>query len=455
MLGTKLTIDANEETSLTAASPATILDTEIDNDEKLRVFVDGIGSNARNAFVWLIGTRVVANIGDTVPGIPVNFTATPGNTQVVLDWDAPSSNGGQAITDYVVQFKLTSEPTTWTTFTDGVSATAGPVTVTGLVNGNSYDFRVAAVNSIGQGSFTTTAVATPRTVPSQVGTVTPTAGNAQVALAWSAPANGGSAITDYEVEQSLNGSTGWGTAAGGSVTATTGQTVTGLTNGTQYFYRVRAVNAAGAGAWSNVINSTPAASGLANGSHNLNPTTNSAHILSASTDDPTPAWNASAGSSQTVGGNTSIQVGQNVTYGVFDFYDVWEGFLEFNTQTAGGTITAATLTINVSANDSAADFIVEAYLVDYGSTIEGSDFVPRTSITGTLLASRDTAAFTTGNVALTANGSALVDAMNEAGPTRIMLVSSRHRIGGGGNIPSGPQHITINRASTVLAITVS
>jgi hypothetical protein len=79
--------------------------------------------------------------------------------------------------------------------------------------------------------------------PAAVGDFTATAGNAQVALSWQAPADdGGSAITGYEVTRD-----NWATKE----TKTASQlshTFTGLTNGTAYTFKVRAVNAKGAGA---------------------------------------------------------------------------------------------------------------------------------------------------------------------------------------------------------------
>jgi len=84
------------------------------------------------------------------PGAPTALTDTVGNGQVGLSWLAPVDNGGSAITDYVVEYKLSTEPTVWTVFPDGVSAAAS-ATVTGLTNNLSYDFRVKAVNALGTG----------------------------------------------------------------------------------------------------------------------------------------------------------------------------------------------------------------------------------------------------------------------------------------------------------------
>jgi hypothetical protein len=71
------------------------------------------------------------------------------------------------------------------------------------------------------------------------------AGNAQVSLTWSAPTLG-SPPTDYQVQYSSNSGSTWTTFADGTSTATSA-VVTGLTNGTGYIFRVRAVNALGEG----------------------------------------------------------------------------------------------------------------------------------------------------------------------------------------------------------------
>jgi hypothetical protein len=97
------------------------------------------------------------------PSAPRDLYARRGNGSVTLIWKTPTSNGGSAIVDYVVQRSVTGG-TTWTTVADGFS-TARRTTVGGLTNGQRYDFRVAAVNAAGSGPWSPVASAVPAAKP--------------------------------------------------------------------------------------------------------------------------------------------------------------------------------------------------------------------------------------------------------------------------------------------------
>ena len=90
------------------------------------------------------------------------------------------------------------------------------------------------------------------TAPAQITDLSASPGDTEVALSWTTPNDGGSAITDYEYR--VDGGT-W--ASTGS--ATPGYTVTGLTNGVSYDFEVRAINAVGGGPASNLVSATPTA----------------------------------------------------------------------------------------------------------------------------------------------------------------------------------------------------
>ncbi|MBP9802347.1 fibronectin type III domain-containing protein [Patescibacteria group bacterium] len=196
----------------------------------------------------------------TEPDAPTDLAAVPSSTEMALTWTAPANNGGATITDYVVEYKLASEPTTWTTFNDGVSSDAS-ATVTGLTNDLSYDFRVAATNSVGTGAYSESVTATPAlSVPSVPRSLTATAGNGQAALSWTAPlSNGGAVITDYIVEYKLASEpTTWTTFNDGVSTETT-VNVTSLVNNSSYNFRVSATNSVGTSVVSNTATVTPVA----------------------------------------------------------------------------------------------------------------------------------------------------------------------------------------------------
>lgn len=90
--------------------------------------------------------------------------------------------------------------------------------------------------------------------------LTATAGNAQVALTWTAPTVlAQTPITDYVVQYSTNNGSTWATFSDGTSTSTSA-TVTGLTNGTAYVFRVAAVNGVGTGAYATSGSVTPGGS---------------------------------------------------------------------------------------------------------------------------------------------------------------------------------------------------
>jgi surface protein len=157
--------------------------------------------------------------------------------------------------------------------------------------------------------------------------VTGTAGNAQVALTWTAPVyNNGAAISDYTIQYSSNSGSSW-TTFSHSASATASITVTGLTNSTAYIFRVAAVNSAGTGSYSSNSSSiTPVAASF----------TPVAYILSSGTSYTIPsgattmkAWAVGPGGNDTtyLGGYGSLAGAGGVAY------KTWTGV------TGGSTIT--------------------------------------------------------------------------------------------------------------------
>ncbi len=196
------------------------------------------------------GTKVFILHLQDVPLAPTGVTGQPLEEAVALQWIAPSYGGTTPITNYVIQYS-SNNGMTWTTFPHAAS-TATAINVTGLVNGTGYRFRVAAVNTFGQGNFSApSAVITPNALPPAAPTnVVAVRGDASANVTWLAPTNIGTApITDYSIQYSSNGGGTW-TTFPDPVSPATSRTVTGLTNGTSYIFRVAAWNKNGPSPWS-------------------------------------------------------------------------------------------------------------------------------------------------------------------------------------------------------------
>jgi hypothetical protein len=552
ILGTKLTIDASEKTSLQADTQPSVVSPTILDDSELSFYVDEVGSATRGIKIAIYGTIGAANTGvptaplslsrtlgnseitvswsapanaggsaitsytlqsstdqsswtnvgtpsalattvtatgltngtlyyfrvlatnsngsgpwsNSVSGIPLAVASAPtsvsgaaGNGQASVTWTAPSSNGGSAITDYVIQFS-SNGGTSWTTFADGTGV-PNPLsaTVTGLTNGTSYVFRVAAVNSAGTGTYSTaSSVVVPFTVSTAPTSVSGSPGNAQIPVTWTAPSsNGGSAIQDYIVQFSSNGGTSWTTFSDGT-SASLSAIVTGLTNGTSYVFRVAAVNAAGTSAYSTVSSAVvPSAGGGSTGTFTLSTTENTGSMDSGSS-SLTVSRAGTEGIDVRIksGGNTICSVGQTASYDDnvgADIYLTSAMFLEFDTASIGGSVTSATLSIHVESDSSTVDFTIEAYAVDYGNSLTNTDWVnPTTLNAANILASLSTSALGTGNKVLTSNGNNLRNAINQSGKTRILLISSRCRINNSPTDGTG-EYVSV-RFGTTTALTV-
>jgi RHS repeat-associated protein len=180
----------------------------------------------------------------TVPGAPTSVSAVGGNAQATVDFTAPASDGGTAITFYTA----TSTPGN---IIGNCNAPCTSITVTGLNNGATYTFTVMATNAKGMSAASAVSNGvTPATVPGAPTIGAAVGGNAQATVTFTAPASDGSAaITSYTATSAQGNVTGSCTAPCTTIT------VTGLTNGAAYTFTVTANNAVGASAASSPSNS--------------------------------------------------------------------------------------------------------------------------------------------------------------------------------------------------------
>ena len=166
----------------------------------------------------------------------------------------------------------------------------------------------------------------PITAPLQVTALSAASGDGRVALSWSAPGTGGSAITDYVVEQSADGGSSWTTVSDGTSTATS-YTFTGLTNGTAYSFRIAATNAIGTGTASSTATATPAVAASSSGGSSdggtgstpvVTPATNPPVVAPARVivpPQPTPQPRILTGPVRSPGRNFDPSVGTRATVG--------------------------------------------------------------------------------------------------------------------------------------------
>jgi subtilisin family serine protease len=171
-------------------------------------------------------------------------------TSIPVTWAEPAATYGGTITDYRVQFRR-SGTTTWSTFSDGVSSATG-ATVTGLTRSRTYQFRVAAITAQGVSAYTSSVskatLSGVTSAPQSLATGEVSASS--VPLTWDAPSSTyGGTITDYRVQFRRSGTTTWSTFSDG-VSSATGATVTGLSAGRAYEFRVAAITAQGTSGYS-------------------------------------------------------------------------------------------------------------------------------------------------------------------------------------------------------------
>ncbi len=183
-----------------------------------------------------------------IPSAPTGVTATPGNAQVSLNWNASSG---------ATSYHVKRSTTTGGPYTQMAAPTTTSDVDTGLANGTTYFYVVSALNSAGESGNSAEASATPvLPVPATPTGLTATAGDTQVTLSW----NASSAATSYHVKRATVSGGPYTTVASPSGTS---DTDTGLTNGTTYYYVVSAVNAAGQSANSSQASATPVSGGTA------------------------------------------------------------------------------------------------------------------------------------------------------------------------------------------------
>ena len=173
-----------------------------------------------------------------------------GDARLSVSWSVSAANGAP-VTGYDVRYRESGAAAAWAESNIVNTARTRSETVAGLTNGVSYEVQVRAVNARGAGSWSSSAIQTAG-LPSAPLAPVLSAADRRITATWTASAGNGTAITDYDVQYCSTGCTSDGdwTDAARPTGTTTSAAITGLTNGTSYDVRVRAVNSQGASAWS-------------------------------------------------------------------------------------------------------------------------------------------------------------------------------------------------------------
>ena len=219
--------------------PAQVLTALQDNGVK-SVITNSLSTNDSLLNISFLNTVAppapVIGAPDAPTGVAVSAITQTGAT---VSWTAPVSDGGSPVTGYKVEYRA-SATSAWTS----VDATTTTATLTGLTATTVYQVQVSAVNvaatSLPSAIVSFTSLGNVPGAPTNV-RVPFDHGNS-VRLEWTAPANGGNAITYYTAQVLLNGI--WTTA----MTNTSPMAnVNRLTPLTDYSFKIWATNAAGPG----------------------------------------------------------------------------------------------------------------------------------------------------------------------------------------------------------------
>ncbi|MEI8081561.1 MAG: fibronectin type III domain-containing protein, partial [Actinomycetes bacterium] len=184
-----------------------------------------------------------------VPEAPYNVSAVAGADSAVVTFNRSIDDGGSAISRFVVTAHDLTDPARGGQTTDRWEE---PFKVTGLTQGDSYQFTVHAVNAKGAGAESdASAPVTPAAIPDAPSDVTAEADNGSARVFFTEPSANGLPITAYRLlAHDLSDTEGDDRTADVGASAelqSAGYPIGGLTNGHHYTFRVQAINAVGVG----------------------------------------------------------------------------------------------------------------------------------------------------------------------------------------------------------------
>ena len=213
---------------------------------------DGRVDFSPHGLTWLAGDTADVRLALlSSPDPPTGLTATArGRETIRLEWAAPASDGGTAVTGYRIEESPDGTAGSWSDLVGNTASTATTYTHEGLSEGDTRHYRVSAINAAGTSdpsdpaSDTTEEAAAPG---APTGLTATARGTDAIRLEWSAPASdGGSPLSGYRIEESPDGSSGsWSDLVGNTNSTAVTYDHTGLSSSSTRHYRVSAINAVG------------------------------------------------------------------------------------------------------------------------------------------------------------------------------------------------------------------
>jgi subtilase family serine protease len=193
-----------------------------------------------------LGSVDAANLVAAVSGLtpPSGLQATTTATSVTLKWSPDAGAASFNVYEGATAGQIGDQPVQ-----TGLTGTT--TTLSQVASGQTYYFEIAAVSIYGVSPNSNETSATTLTAAPAGLSASP--GNAMVTLSWTAV----SGATSYNVYRGA--SAGGESATPVTTSSTTSATLTGLTNGTAYYFTVAGVDAGGTSAMSNEASATPMA----------------------------------------------------------------------------------------------------------------------------------------------------------------------------------------------------
>ena len=202
-----------------------------------------VRSYATNGSTTGYGTNVSFT---TLPAAPISTAATSKTaTGLTANWTAPTQ--GDAAITYTLEYGAMADMSSYASviYISGLNSA-----ITGLVSNTTYYYRVKSMNITGKSA--TSDIQSAVTLPAAP---TSTAATSTLATSftanWTAPTQGTTAFT-YTLEYGTAADLAGATVVTDIASTNLNSVISGLNPNTTYYYRVKAVNASGAGASSTI-----------------------------------------------------------------------------------------------------------------------------------------------------------------------------------------------------------